>query len=65
MKIKIFTKTDAYFSKKSKGMTALESDVSAWLDSHPNIKIVDIKQNSSGGSLEPATIVISIWYEEK
>jgi hypothetical protein len=65
MQVKIFSKCGGYFSKSSRESLQLEQDINSWLDSHTEIKIVNIKQSSSGGSLEPATHIISIWYETK
>ena len=63
MQIKIFSKCGGYFSKLAQVTSELEQDVNTWLESHPGIKIIDIQQSSSGGSLEPAKHIISIWYE--
>ncbi len=63
MKVKIFSKCGGYFSKSSKISSHLEQEVNAWLESRPGIKIIDIKQSSCGGSLEPEKHIISIWYE--
>ena len=63
MQVKIFSKCGGYFSKLSKISSHLEQEVNAWLESHPGIKIIDIKQSSCGGSLEPAKHIISIRYE--
>ena len=38
----------------------IELEVSDWLAAHPAIKVIDIKQSSSGGSLEASAIAISI-----
>ena len=65
MQVKIFSKCGGYFSKLSEIASLLEQDVNTWLESHPGIKFVDIQQSSSGGSLEPAKHIISIWYETK
>ena len=68
MKVKIFSKTkdgkfSSIFQKLSEMSSLLEQDVNAWLESHPNIKIIEIKQSSCGGSLENSKHIISIWYE--
>lgn len=42
----------------------LENEINAWLQQKPNIKVVDIKQSASGGSLAPSLWLISVWYEE-
>ena len=43
---------------------AVEQEINDWLAAHPAIRIIEIRQSSSGGSLEPAAITTSIWYEE-
>ena len=63
MKVKIFSKSEGYFSRVSTASSLLEQDVNTWLESHPSIKIHDITQSSCGGSLDPAKHIISIWYE--
>ena len=65
MQIKIFSRCGGYFTKSSKESSQLEQDVNTWLESNPKIKILDIKQSSCGGSLEPAKHIISIWYEKE
>jgi hypothetical protein len=42
----------------------LQEEINNWLEEHPNIKIVDIKQSASGGSLHVTKLFISVWYEE-
>ncbi len=68
MKVKIFSKRkgskfSSIFQKLSEILSLIEQDINAWLESHPNIKIIEIKQSSCGGSLEPSIHIISIWYE--
>ncbi len=63
MKVKIFSKRAYYLSSLSKMSSLLEEDVNAWLAMHTTIKIIDIKQSSCGGSMDPSKHVISIWYE--
>ncbi len=62
MKVKIFSLCGKLFGK-SKKSTDLEEEINVWMESQHGIKVVDIKQTSSGGSLEPAEHLISIWYE--
>ena len=50
MKVKIFSKCGGYFSKSSKISLHLEQEINTWLESHPGIKIIEIKQSSCGGS---------------
>jgi len=63
MKVKIFSKCGGYFSKLSKISSNLEQEINTWLESHPEIKIIEIKQSSCGGSADPAKHIISVWYE--
>ena len=58
MKIKLFGK------EGSKKILGLEEEVNVWLQQNPNIKIIDIKQSASGGSLADTKFYISVWYEE-
>ena len=63
MKVKIFSKCGGYFSKLSNISSHLEQEINTWLESHPGIKIIEIKQSSCGGSADPAKHIISVWYE--
>ena len=63
MRVKIFSKKEGYFRKTSTTNSELEQEINTWLQAHPRIKIIEIKQNSSGGSLEAAIHIISVWYE--
>jgi hypothetical protein len=63
MKVKIFAKCGGYFDKSSKISLELEQEINTWLANNSGIKIINIKQSSCGGSLEPAKHIISIWYE--
>ena len=47
----------------SKTALYLEEEINAWIKANSGIKIIDIKQSSCGGSLEPSNTIISIWYE--
>ena len=42
----------------------LESEINAWLQQNPSIKVVDIKQAASGGSFAESLWLISVWYED-
>jgi len=46
--MKLFGKEN---TKKSLSVLELENEINNWLEEHPNIRIVNIKQSSSGGSL--------------
>jgi hypothetical protein len=58
MKMKLFGK------EGSKEALGLEEEVNAWLAQHPQIKIIDVKQSASGGSLHDTKLYISVWYED-
>ena len=59
MKVKMFSKCGRYFGK-SNIAASLEGEINVWLESEPEIKVVDIKQTSCGGSLEPGQHHISV-----
>ena len=63
MKTKIFAISGGYFRGISKTALYLEGEINTWLKANSGIKIIDIKQSSCGGSLEPSNTIISIWYE--
>lgn len=48
----------------SKEVLGLEQEVNAWLEQHQKIKIIDIRQSASGGSLQDTKLYISVWYED-
>jgi len=58
MKMKLFGK------EGSKKVLGLEEEVNTWLGQHPNIKLIDIRQSASGGSLADTKLYISVWYED-
>lgn len=64
MKSKIFFRKKTWSDSSVSFSKAVEQEINDWLAAHPAIRIVDIRQSSSGGSLEPAAIATSIWYEE-
>ena len=64
MKAKVFSIYGRYFGK-SNIAASLEGEINVWLESEPGIKVVDIKQTSCGGSLEPGQHLVSVWYETK
>ena len=63
MKVKMFYQSHGYFGRSQKVVASLEGEINVWLESEPEIKVVDIKQTSCGGSLEPGQHLISVWYE--
>jgi len=58
MKMKLFGK------EGSKKILGLEEEVNAWLGQQSNIKIIDIRQSASGGSMADTKLYISVWYED-
>lgn len=59
----MFIKKQSILADAARFSQDIEQDVNVWLAAHPTIKVVDIKQSSSGGSFEASAIAISIWYE--
>ena len=62
MKVKVFGKINT--SKKGLDVLELEDDINIWLKENPNIKIIDIRQSSNGGSMQNTKLIFSIWYEQ-
>ena len=63
MKVKFFTKNNP-MGRRGRNQRELETEINAWLEQNPSIKITDIRQSSSGGSFSPSLFFISVWYEE-
>ena len=63
MQVKIFSKKGGMFSDLKKALVVLEGEVNDWLSAYSNINVIEIKQSVSGGSLEPAELIVSVWYE--
>lgn len=63
MKVKLFWK-NAPIGNGDKNAHAFEDEINAWLSEHQRIKIVDIRQSSSGGSFGSSLWFVSVWYEE-
>ena len=59
--MKLFGKEN---SKKGLDVLDLEKEINNWLEEHPSIKIVKIRQSSNGGSFYATNLFISVWYEE-
>ena len=62
MKSRIFFRKQSWLGSSADFSRDIELEVNDWLATHPAIKVVDIKQSSSGGGMEPSAI--SIWQEE-
>jgi len=63
MKVKLFS-TWARLTQGVSALSTLEDIINVWLAENPRIKVVDIRQSSSGGSWAPAQWLISVWYEQ-
>ncbi len=59
----MFSKGGKYFGK-SNTADLLEDEINSWMENHPGLKVIEIKQSSCGGSMEPGQHLISVWYEE-
>ncbi|MGC8666875.1 MAG: hypothetical protein ACP5VE_02000 [Chthonomonadales bacterium] len=71
MLVKLFWKNEPMkpglffgFGLTGKNAHGFEAEINAWLRNNPGIKVVDIKQSASGGSLAGSLWLISVWYEE-
>ncbi len=62
MRMKLFGITN--LNKKDPDVSNLEKEINVWLEQHPSIKIVDIRQSSNGGSWANTKVFVSIWFEE-
>jgi hypothetical protein len=63
MKVKLFIRDKSSFRSWRKHSQAFEDEINTWLAAHPDIRVVEIKQSSNGGSFDTTKIVISVWYE--
>ena len=61
MKVKLFWK-NAPVGHGEKNAHTFEEEINAWLGEHPRIKIVDVRQSSSGETM--FLWFVSVWYEE-
>jgi hypothetical protein len=72
MRVKFFWKNDPLGPQSgwssalpAEHAQALEDQINAWLAEHPEIRVVEIKQSTTGSlSLESITWLVSVWYEE-
>jgi hypothetical protein len=67
MKVKLFwakAPLRGFFNSINRNDLEMENEINAWLREHPHIKVVDIRQSATGGSLGPLVFSISVWYEE-
>ena len=61
MKMKLFGREN---KRHGLEVLSIEDEINAWLELHPKIKLLDVKQSSNGGSWATSKIFISVWYEE-
>ena len=45
-------------------LSGLEEEINAWLAQNSHVRIVDVKQSATGGSLAPSLWLVTVWYEE-
>ena len=63
MKVKLFIKDKSSFRSWHRHTQEFEDDINVWLAANCDVKVIDIKQSSNGGSFDTTKVVISIWYE--
>ena len=64
MRVKLFLAKMGYFGSSRRFAERLEQEINGWLEEHPQIRIVEVCQTSGGGSFEPMSLTVSVWYEE-
>jgi hypothetical protein len=75
MRVKLFWKTDPLGPRKVWSFSearaepadrakALEDQINSWLADHSGIRVMEVKQSTSGGSYSPTLWLFSVWYEE-
>jgi hypothetical protein len=63
MQVKLFVQDKSPFRSWRGFLERIETEINAWLAENPDIRVVDIKQSSNGGSFDTSKVFISIWYE--
>jgi hypothetical protein len=61
MKAKIFSVNNP-LRRKKQNQRVFEDEINKWLKDNQEIEILHIKQSASGGSYNPSTWLITIWY---
>ena len=61
--MKFFMRGGYVGSYKPEHHPELEDEANTWLERNPSIKVMDIKQSSSGGSWVKPQLFIAILYE--
>lgn len=63
MQCKLFCRKSGYFTRPEAFAEGLQREINDWLAAHPSIRVIHVLQSASGGSLEPAALAVSLWYE--
>jgi hypothetical protein len=63
MLVKMFVKSGGYLTPMDRTVDELEREINAWLGANPGVRVLQVKQSATGGSLEPCKLVVSIWYD--
>lgn len=68
MKVKIFSKElsprrNIWLKAIEAVHGNLEEEINDWLSAHGDSTIKQIEQTQSGGGLESAKVIVSVWYE--
>jgi hypothetical protein len=61
MKVKLFWKNAPLSGDNAH---ELEDEINAWLTENPRVKVAQVKQSASGGSLGVSLWLMSVWYED-
>src|SRR5262249_43288881 len=72
MRVKLFWKNEPMKpatgflggGRSGRNAQGFEAEINTWLQQHPGIKVVHIKQSASGGSFADSLWLISVWYEQ-
>jgi hypothetical protein len=64
VKVKVFAVSGGYFSRISTTGEKVERQINGWLEANPAVRVVNVLQSASGGSLEPSKPFVAVWYED-
>jgi len=64
MQCKLFCRKSGYFTRPEAFAEGLQREVNEWLVARPSIRVLHVLQSTNGGSLEPTSLTISVWYED-
>jgi hypothetical protein len=62
MRVKLFSQHHPCGNELNLG--GMEDAINAWLAQNSRVRIVDVKQSATGGSLAPSLWLLSVWYED-